>query len=107
MVTFSSTSRENDNYGYDNSILNSPAQTYKFLFYMVTSWHDVSSKHFLFQFDMFKQKPTISDGKANYVKLVFLNILFPTMFPLHPEKINGLEKNGPRKIYAKIHELIW
>ena len=55
---------------------------------------------------MFNQKPTISDGKANYVKLVFLNILFPTMFPLHPQKINGLEKNGPRKMYAKIHELI-
>ena len=50
---------------------------------------------------MFKQKPTISDGKANYMKLVFLNIQFPTMFPLHPEKINGLEKNDPRKVYAK------
>ena len=55
---------------------------------------------------MFKQKPTISDGKANYVKLVFLNILFPTMFPFYPEKMNGLKKNGPRKMYAKISELI-
>ena len=51
---------------------------------------------------MFKQKPTISDGKANYVKLVFLNVLFPTMFPRHPEKKNGLEKNGPRKIKTYI-----
>ena len=53
---------------------------------------------------MFKQKPTISDGKANYVKLVFLNILFPTMFPLHPEKKNGLEGNGPRKIKTYIEK---
>ena len=53
---------------------------------------------------MFKQKPTISDGKANYVKLVLLNILFPTMFPLHPEKKNGLEKNGPRKIKTYIEK---
>ena len=35
---------------------------------------------------MFKQKPTISDGKAIYVKLVFLNILFQTMFPYIPRR---------------------
>ena len=53
---------------------------------------------------MFKQKPPISDGKASYVKLVFLNILFPTMFPLHSAKRNGLEKNGPRKIKTYIEK---
>ena len=53
---------------------------------------------------MFKQKPTISDGKATYVMFVFLNILFPTMSPLHLKKKNGLEKNGPRKIKTYIEK---
>ena len=38
------------------------------------------------------------------MKLVFLNILFPTLFPLHPEKKNGLEKNGPPKIKTYIEK---
>jgi len=54
--------------------------------------------------DMFKQKPIIFDGKASFVKLVFLNTLFPTMFPLDPEKKNGLEKNGPRKIKTHLEK---
>ena len=53
---------------------------------------------------MFKQKPTVSDGKANFVKLVFLNILFPTMSPLHPGKKNCRKKNGPRKIKTYIEK---
>ena len=50
-------------------------------------------------------KSTISDGKANYVKLVFPNILFPTMFPLSREKWSR-EKWLTRKMYAKIHKII-
>ena len=53
---------------------------------------------------MFKQKPTVSDGKSNFVKLVFLNILFPTMSPLHPEKKNCRKKNGARKIKTYIEK---